>query len=119
MPLIAKEKTFLVQDHTLHLVVIVSLSSHFFSFSLSYMALTFKKCMGPKFVCMMFPHEQIYVTHFGEDYCKSNVSFPVHNNMRQATSVHVIVSDVYLNHLVKVVPAMFPQCKSIFSLCHQ
>ena len=82
------------------------------------MALTFKKSIDPKFVCMMFPRELIYVTHFGEDYRKSNVPFSVHNNMRHVTSVHLIVSDVYLDHLVKVVPATSPHCKPIFSLCH-
>lgn len=59
-----------------------------------------------KWVCLMHPHGQVQVTHFWQEYPRSDrVSLSVLCIWKSLVSVCPISGHINLNHLVKVVSA--------------
>lgn len=80
------------------------------------MALTLLKNTGhfvflSIWVCLIFSHDQIEITHFLQSHRSAIVPFSVLHIKRCTIWICLITDDVNFNHLFKVVSARFLHCK--------
>ena len=78
---------------------------HFWKALISY----FMECPSI-WLCLMFSHHLIEVTHYGKEYHRGGAPFPVHYN-KELTTLVCSSNDVNLDYLVKTVSAGVLLCK--------